>query len=268
MSLRDLNLTKEQMLKLQQILAEEIKDESQQDQKELSKERNIAKALDNVQVYVEAGKPEAFVQLEQPLLHKFDITPNGVATGSSESNMFKRADAKEIDRWKSDNVLKLDCISDEDREQLGHIQTDESTGETFMLVPMEINVLIDEADITPDASTKRITEQDAYKKAKAGHTLYMHHEDEHPCKSPQANGLDQNPQAQQTSPAAAENQANYDYHVHTFEVPRLSFPFELKFDSGEKKCEGGKVAKSGEVSGNPDHDANPASAKHQDVQIN
>ncbi|EDW97201.1 uncharacterized protein LOC6536920 [Drosophila yakuba] len=259
MSLKELNLTKKQMLKLQQILAEEIKDESQQDQRDLSKERNIAKALDNVQVYVEAGKPEAFVQLDKPLLHKFEITPNGVATGSSESNMFKRADAKEIDRWKSDNVMKLDCISDEDREQLGQIQTDEITGETYMLVPMDINILIDEADITPDASTKRISEQEAYQKAKAGHTLYMTHQNK-------GHGLDQNPQAKQTSPAPPENQANYDYHVHTFEVPRLSFPFELKFEPDEEKLEGDKVVKPGEVQGNPDHDANLVSSMHQDVQ--
>ncbi|EDV49268.1 uncharacterized protein LOC6553661 [Drosophila erecta] len=258
MSLRDLNLTKEQMLKLQQLLAEEIKDESQQDQKEPSKERGIAKALDNVQVYVEAGKTEAFVQLKQPKLHKFEITSNAVASGASESNTFQRADAKEIDRWKSDNVIKFDCISDEYREQLGQIQTDESTGETYMLVPMDINILIDQTELTPEASTKRITEEEAYKLAEeAGHTIYMHHKHEgHPCKLPQA-GLNLNPQA---------NQANYDYHVHTFEVPRLSFPFELKFGPDE---EAGKVLKSDEVPEDPDHDADVevrAATKLQDLK--
>ncbi|EDW42354.1 uncharacterized protein LOC6606567 [Drosophila sechellia] len=249
MSLKDLKLTKEQIIKLQQLLAEEIKDESQQERKELSNDDFIANALDKVQVYVQAGKPDAFVQLKEPLLYKFEITSNGVATGSSESDKFQRADAKEIARWKSDNVINLDCISDEHREQLSQIQTDESTGETYMLVPIDINILIDDNEITPDASTKRITEHDAYNATGAGHTIYMHPEqEEHQA------GLDRNTQAKHASPAPPEEQANYDYHMHTFEVPRLSFPFELKFDTDNDRLVGGKVDKSGESSGNSDHD--------------
>lgn len=249
MSLKDLNLTKEQMIKLQQLLAQEIEDESQQERNELSNDDFIANALDKVQVYVEAGKPEAFVQLKEPLLYKFKITSNGVATGSSESDKFQRADAKEIARWKSDHVINLDCISDEDYEQLSQIQTDESTGETYMLVPIDINILIDDTEITPDTSTKRITENDAYNATGAGHTIYMHPEQEG-----HQTGLDRNPQAKHACTAPPEEQTNYDYHMHTFEVPKLSFPFELKFGIDTDRLVGGNVDKSAEDSGKSDHD--------------
>jgi len=253
LTLKDLNLTKDQIQKLQQMLKEESKDAPQQDSKEPSpkdddpqpspsKGEAIAQALGNVQVYVEAGKPEAFVQLKQPLLHKFEVTPQGVATGCPESDKFNRADSEEIARWQTDKAINLDLVTRKDAEQFGKIQTDDRTGETYMIVPMDINILVDKTTLTPDVATKTISEYDAYKEETGpGQTFYLYHELEgHPCKLPQA-ALDQNPHTSQVDPVPPENRIDWDYHMHDFEVPPLSFPFELSFDPDMDRLVGGET---------------------------
>ncbi|XP_016948421.1 uncharacterized protein LOC108023442 [Drosophila biarmipes] len=248
LTLRDLNLTKDQIQKLQQMLKEESRDDSKESsakdepQPSPSKGEAIAQALGNVQVYVEVGRPEAFVQLKQPLLHKFEVTPKGVATGCSESDKFNRADSGEIARWQTDKVINLDLVSRKDAEQFGKIQTDARTGETYMIVPMDINILVDKTTLTPDEATKTISEYDAYKEETGpGRTFYLYHELEgHPCKLPQA-ALDQNPHTSQVEPVPPENRVDWDYHMHDFEVPPLSFPFELSFDPDMDRLEGGEA---------------------------
>ncbi|XP_017013023.2 uncharacterized protein [Drosophila takahashii] len=275
LSLKDLNLTKEQMEKLQQLLKEQIKEDQHQDDrdskdpKEPSMGEAIAKALENIQVYVEAGKTKAFVQLKPPQLHTFEVTPQGVATGSSEADKFNRAEGTEIARWQRERSVKLDLISSKEAEQFGKIQTDERTGETYMLVPMEINVLVDGKTLTPEVATKMIGEQDAYKEETAGHTFYLYHQLEgHPCKLPQA-ALDQNPQASQVEPVPPENQVNWDYHLHNFEVPRLIFPFELKFgpdsESDSDRLAGGET-ETGKKTTEEDEDSELQLADFEDLQ--
>ncbi|XP_016979941.1 transcription factor SPT20 homolog [Drosophila rhopaloa] len=334
MSLKDLNLTEEQILETQQLLKDGDKEEEQQpDCEESLKGEAIAKALGDIQVYVELGNEEGFLQIRPPQLHKFRVTSRGVDSGGSQSNMFDRADPKEIARWDLKKVHHLDLISSKDAEEFGKIQTDEVTGEVYMKVPLTLNILVDDTKMTPDLATKRITEEDAYKEETGpGHTIYMYHELKgHPRKLPQAaldqqkllqqvskdnqDGQDdqdkqdnqdsqdnqeiqdnqdsqdiqnypdtQNNQDNQENQDNPDNQDNQDnqarqdnhdyqdnqdepleppenkvdwvYHLHSFEIPRLSFPFELSFDpelvrlmGGETKPEtGDELLESEEVS--------------------
>ncbi|KAI8036082.1 hypothetical protein M5D96_011176 [Drosophila gunungcola] len=257
MSLIDLNPTEEQIPELQEPLKDEDKQEDDHLHcKEAMKGEAIAKALGDVQIYVELGEEEAFVQMKPPQLHKFRVTRNGVNSGSSESYKFDRADPKDIARWDLKKELKLDLISSQVAEQFGKLQTDDVTGEVYMMVPIDINILVDQSKMTPDLATQSITEEDAYKEETGpGHTFYLYHDlDGHPRKLPKA-ALDQQNQMDsqdgQNSPDVKVSQdkeepqpaykVNWNYHLHEFEVPKLSFPFELSLEPELVSLLGGRT---------------------------
>ncbi|XP_017112736.1 uncharacterized protein LOC108136226 [Drosophila elegans] len=253
----DLNPMNEQIPAQQELLKDEDKQEDDHLRcKEAMRGEAIAKALGDVQIYVELGEEEAFVQMKPPQLHKFRVTPNGVDSGSSESNKFDRADPTDIARWDLKRELKLDLISSQWAEQIGKLQTDEVTGEVYMIVPIDINILVDQSKMTPDLATKSITEEDAYKEETGpGHTFYLYHDlDEHPGQLPKT-ALDQQNQVDsqdgQNSPDIKVSQdkeeqqpaykANWNYHLHEFEVPKLSFPFELSLNPELVRLLGGRT---------------------------
>ncbi|EDW75031.1 uncharacterized protein Dwil_GK19957 [Drosophila willistoni] len=107
--------------------------------------RFVADAFSDVKLYLQTGRDEsAFVELGPTNIHKFQLPPSGckeVETG------FNPQEKTAVDEWQTDAVnmgemVEIDLIQGQEEQSLGHIQRDENTGEMYMLVPVEIDMLV------------------------------------------------------------------------------------------------------------------------------
>lgn len=236
----------------------------------------IADAFGEVKIFVEAGRNDAFVQLKKPQLHRFQLPDQEhQAASPAELDGIERAEAHEIDKWGKNEVLEVDLVKAKDLEQFGKLQRDVKTGEKYILLPVDIEFLIDPDNMTPESATEYLSSYDRYKevllsrsedKSMDVHTIHIQnlegdkpkvvHEHEHEHEQGSNKELDRkeldrkeldkkelNKQELQkeelldnrpkVTPSEetlreSEDQLNWEYHMHEFQVPKFSFPFELK----------------------------------------
>ncbi|XP_017067323.1 uncharacterized protein LOC108105340 [Drosophila eugracilis] len=266
--LKDLNLTKEQMEKLQEQLKDVLKDGVEPDWRMAA----LFSSIDSVRLFVEADKPETYVQFKDPKLHKFMVVRNGDAMGCSDCERFDRENRKDLARWDVDKVYEVNLVKESDAEQFGKFQIDETTGECYMMLPIDISLLIRGVSLSSEKSTALKREPGP------GPTFYLYDLDDQPEKvadlddhslDPSQEALDDHPQevgSQEASdehpqegsqkdldqkaninqdesvddePVEPEEQFYWEFASHVFEMPKTCFPFEVSFDSEGDRMSGG-----------------------------
>ncbi|XP_017034719.1 uncharacterized protein [Drosophila kikkawai] len=181
------------------------KQQPEADQKQRHRDRVIAEALDKIKVYVENGQEEAFIQIKPPQLTSFQM--QAIDKNPLDGQDLMECDGVEasaVDRWNSNEVLELDLIKPEDREHLGKTLTDELTGENYMLLPMDIDILINSDILTTPCVVKEHIEDEQEEKAN-WHSFQLQ-----PAEGDQHS---QEPGSQ--------------YCRHEFKVPKLNLNFKL-----------------------------------------
>lgn len=232
----------------------------------------IADAFGEVKIFVEAGRNDAFVQLKKPQLHRFQLPEQEQQQEqhhptSHELEGFERAEDHEIDKWGKNEVLEVDLVKAKDLEQFGKMQRDVKTGEKYILLPVDIEFLIDPDNMTPESATEYLSSYDRYKevllsrsedKSMDVHTIHIQnlqgdkpkvvheqgnreldrkeldqeeldHEELDKQEPRKEELLENQPNVTPSEETLreSEDQLNWEYHMHEFQVPKFSFPFEL-----------------------------------------
>ncbi|XP_041447837.1 uncharacterized protein LOC121403871 isoform X1 [Drosophila obscura] len=124
-------------------MADRLKDQaaSQQPDDEPTEEQLIADAYANVKVLVEAGDQAGYLQIQPTEVHRFMLA----SYDDVLVEKYTEAKPQELSKWETATALAplLNRIEPQDEQQLGKIQLDPVTGKRYMLVPIEVNVLVD-----------------------------------------------------------------------------------------------------------------------------
>ncbi|XP_068159427.1 uncharacterized protein [Drosophila tropicalis] len=136
---------KQEQLQNDNELLKVVTNETEQQHFDEDEVRFVADAFSEVKIYLQTGRDEsAFVELGPTNIHKFQLPPSGcqeVETG------FNPEDRTAVDEWYTDAVnvnemVEINLVEEQDEQCLGQIQRDEETGEMYMLVPVEIDMLV------------------------------------------------------------------------------------------------------------------------------
>ncbi|XP_017106486.2 uncharacterized protein [Drosophila bipectinata] len=222
----------------------------------------LADTFGGAKIYVEAGRDEAYVQLKEPQLHRFKLSEqtHNPPPGYDE-DAFQPAEAQDIERWGQAEVLKVDLVEKKDEEQFGKMQRDATTGEKYILLPINVEFLIDPANMSLETAKEYLNSCAQFKEIllspEEDHQMTRHtvHITNIPLEPEQAPGMDgesgEEPQVSKKEPVDNQSEetlrgsedGNYwDFHMHQYYVPRFNIPFELNFATAEEMSRAGQVA--------------------------
>ncbi|XP_020808607.1 uncharacterized protein LOC110184414 [Drosophila serrata] len=183
------------------IESEAIKQQNEMDQV-------MAGALGNIKVFLEPGIKDAFIQIEPLKVTSFQLPEPSDKDPLATQDLMECnvVEPTTVDRWNNNKVVCVNHIKPEDMELLGKTQTDELTGEQYMLLPIDIDILLDPDNLpTP---------------------LMVQQNLENLCI-----GEDKGITIQLDPPELQGREADIQYAKHKFTIPKLNFNFNIILDS-------------------------------------
>ncbi|XP_034471703.1 uncharacterized protein LOC117779580 isoform X1 [Drosophila innubila] len=104
----------------------------------------VTDTFSKADMYLESETKQGYIKLNAPGLYNFQLPEpgclNDVITQYED-------DSTLTDNWTKEDVDEINLIRTQDGMQLGHLQRDTTTGEMYMLFPLEIDLLL-----SPDPS--------------------------------------------------------------------------------------------------------------------
>ncbi|XP_023166640.2 uncharacterized protein LOC111596593 [Drosophila hydei] len=101
----------------------------------------VADTFGKVQMYLKSDTKRGYVKLNAPGLYSFQMPEH--PHGDPESITHNEDDdSKLIDSWTNESMEEINLIKKDDEALLGSIQRDEVTGEIYILMPLEMDVLL------------------------------------------------------------------------------------------------------------------------------
>jgi len=101
----------------------------------------VTETFSNVDMYLESDSKQGFIELNAPGLYNFQLPEPGSLHDINTYNE-NGSHPMQLDNWIQEPMEEVNLINAEDEELLGQLQRDEITGEFYIMLPIEMNVLL------------------------------------------------------------------------------------------------------------------------------
>lgn len=180
----------------------------------------VTETFSNVDMYLESDSKHGFIELNAPGLYNFQLPEPGSLHDVNTQNE-NDSQSMQLGSWIQEPIEEINLIKAEDKELLGELQRDEITGEFFIMLPLEMNVLV-----KPDPSHNIEQIKDSL--------LNLATTDSVKLLKKRDNEEDNESQTTLTdTPKENENHFEEALEVCRFVVPKMSLNFKLTLTIGD-----------------------------------
>ncbi|XP_064536948.1 uncharacterized protein LOC135427387 [Drosophila montana] len=185
----------------------------------------VADTFSKVEMYLQSDTKRGYVKLNAPGLYSFQMPDH--PDGDRESTTHNEDDDSTLtDSWTKESLDEINLINEDDEAQLGVIQRDEETGEMYILMPLEVDVLLHPGSSVMSEQPSSLTIVDSSTTI-AGMSV----EDEEDASQ---TTLTENPRPLNVLHAdQADREILCEHEVCRFVVPKMSLKFKLTLQVGE-----------------------------------
>ncbi|KAL7743867.1 hypothetical protein ACLKA6_000271 [Drosophila palustris] len=172
----------------------------------------VTDTFSKAEMYLESDTQQGYIKLNAPGLYNFQLPEPGCVDDVITQN---EDDSTLTENWTKELVDEINLIKTQDVHQLGQLHRDTTTGELYMLFPLEVDVLLspDSSNLISVDSAITLGQSDDDAEDASQTTL---------TDTPKANGI-------QLHPLHMEEERE----VCRFVVPKMSLNFRLTLKIGD-----------------------------------
>ncbi|XP_062140372.1 uncharacterized protein LOC133848726 [Drosophila sulfurigaster albostrigata] len=104
----------------------------------------VTDTFSKADIFLQSNEKFGYIQLNAPGLYNFRLPQSECECVHDVStvNVEQMEEDELTDKWMKEPMDEINLIQAEEEQQLGFLQRDEATGELYMLLPLEVDVLL------------------------------------------------------------------------------------------------------------------------------